>query len=260
MVDLVKTEDFWDFDSLVQETFALVHAHSDPEEEQVTEGAPLSDGPGVLFRLEQGINTFCLRGVACQDLEESYLKVVSGRSEELGHSLRWGVEQDESELILFETDSLECAQSVIETLINRRFPLKEESLFNLSDPGFSWWMREDSEGLQVYFSSHGIEGEDNLIRLGPMGDRSLAVHFFNQCLSDLQELFVVKDFAVSDRGLRVVPVKPDCSGFLRFKSLFVEGDISKLKSEKILSVYLNKLSHKRKLWLQVEKILSCPNQ
>jgi hypothetical protein len=266
MVDSLITEDFWNIDSLVQETFSLSREQGDLKDsfwqdeldergDQVDEES-FPSSPGIIFKLEKGISTFCIRGFPCHDIEESYLGVVSGRACELAEVLRFDLSVDSDDVLQFyATDNFGTAESVCEMLVNRRFPVMEDSIYNLSDPGLSWWMKEDAKGFHIYFNSHVADRELVLTKLGPMGDKLIANHLFGRFHSELQDLFVLKDFAVSEMGLRVEPLDPMSEGYQMFKSIFTEGQVLDTTLSKTFSIYLDELSHKRSFWLKVERLL-----
>jgi hypothetical protein len=111
------------------------------------ESAPAYEGPGVVYYIEKGVSTFCIRGLVSDDLaweqdlleskDKDFLKLFRLTENELDQIEKIG---------FFPTPSLEIAESIVKIMMNRRFPVAEASLCNLSDPGFSWWM-DQGEGL-----------------------------------------------------------------------------------------------------------------
>ena len=50
------------------------------------------------------------------------------------------------------------AQLIADLYHGKRFPIREEWLCNLSDPGFSWWLIINDDGsLTIRFQSYGID-------------------------------------------------------------------------------------------------------
>ncbi len=148
-----------------------------------------------------------------------------------------------------------------EQIINRRFPHQEDSLCNISDPGFSWWMDVSGSGgrFEIFFKSHGINRADKYIQLGPIGDGGVAALRMNQARTLLRSSFPISEFSCDDKSFSVASQKPDHLGFISFKNIFLEG-INNTDTEnfpdnsmgRTLYYYFHELAIVRKFWIEVK--------
>ncbi len=213
-------------------------------------------GPGILYRVVTGGSTFSLRGISCENIHESYEELVSG-DRSLRSSLK--LEDDEEvEIHHFRCDFIEQAEVVMDQLFNRRFPLYEDMLCNLSDPGYSWWMEPNEGSLIIYFKAQSIDREKSFIKLGPMGDEALAHRRFGELKNSLKSLFSVREFSCDERRLIIKPVDQQCNGFKALRDIFSKGkapvDLTGFGANEIgrtLFFYLNELASVRNFWNQL---------
>jgi hypothetical protein len=235
---------------------------SDSEED--TSQIPLNctyQGPGVVYLIEKGISTFCIRGIATDDLawEQDQLETQNSDFLKQFRVSSENLEQCNS-IRFFETPSEEIAQGIIKTMMNRRFPIAEASLCNLSDPGFSWWMDQGETEINIYFQSHSIDRDKLLIQLGPLGDSNLATTMMQKASSTLKHFFPIKEYSITPRSMSISCCDTGIEGFSELARLFAEGDFC---WEEILSMgsgqhfevleYLHQLSFKRRFWKLVSE-------
>ena len=45
-------------------------------------------------------------------------------------------------------------------MINRRYPLEDNGLVNISDPGATWLMKYDEKEISLYFKSMALSDRD----------------------------------------------------------------------------------------------------
>lgn len=225
------------------------------EEEDEPVQAP-TEGPGLFYKLEKGISTFCIRGVVSEDLAWDWEALEKGDTE-LSQKLKLSEEAAEEETVgFFPCDDLAVAETIYDQMINRRFPRQEAILCNLSDPGFSWWMDKDSHGIRVYFQSHGIERDSSLIQLGPLGDPLIAARRLSRSLGYLKNLFPVNEFSATDKSFMVSTTSSGQEPIKEFFDLFEKGEDSLLsqdliKKDPTFSLYLRELAALRRFWLEV---------
>ncbi len=250
------------FDSMARETLEL-SKNLDPSmfDEMESDFRPSGQnfkpiGPGILYRVVTGGSTFSLRGIACESIKETYDELNDG-DRSIRSSLKIE-ENEEVEIHHFRCDFIEQAEVVMDQLFNRRFPLYEDMLCNLSDPGYSWWMEPNQESLIVYFKSQSIERENNLIKLGPIGDDLLAHRRFGELKQSLSSLFSVREFSCDERRLIIKPVDSSSKGYKALRDIFDTGrspnDLSGFGSNEIgrtLFFYLNELASVRNFWSQL---------
>lgn len=176
-----------DIELLVQETFKHFHTNFQKSEEVPSarpEAGVLHPGlptdPGVIYHIQKSTSVFVIRTLVSQNIREDYLKILENPEEY--PSLRLiesDVNEIESHLKFFIVENQYQAEIIHDQLNNRRFPKNEEMMCNLSDPGFSWWMTMKEGRLQVSFNLSSFT-EDGTTKLGPLGDRELALKSFIQ--------------------------------------------------------------------------------
>lgn len=222
------------------------------------------ESPGVIYKIDRSGSTFCVRGYSTKSIYESMLELNSGVKEKRAILKLDDLDDISSRVCFFPTASLELAQVVKEQIINRRFPLVEDSVCNISDPGFSWWMNieDDEEGngkFQIFFRSHGIFRTEKYIQLGPIGDGSVAALRLNQARSLFNGSFPISEFSCDDKCFTVATSKPDHLSFVSFIKIFLTGenytDIENFPDNntgRSLFYYFHELAVVRKFWIEVK--------
>ncbi|MBC96799.1 MAG: hypothetical protein CME63_03560 [Halobacteriovoraceae bacterium] len=225
------------------------------------------EGPGVLYKLEKGISTFCLRGLATSDAQWE-IDAIERRDPKILKTLRLNEEEGMDLLGFFPTYDQAFGETIIDQLINRRFPKQEAIVCNLSDPGFSWWLSCGNQSFEVYFQSHGIERDENLIQLGPLGDPLIAYQYFKKSFPFLKSQFSINEFSATEKGFQVTCGKSSESEFQQLVQLFIDGrfpwEDSVFNSEasghsvqdKGLLLYFYEISLLRKFWIDVQNQLN----
>ncbi len=231
-----------------------------------TASAIYPDCPGIVYKIDNGPSTFCVRGYSVANIREAFvdLKNLSSSKRPV---LKLSAESDVSDVMYFETRSLELAEAIREQIINRRFPHQEDAVCNISDPGFSWWMDESSaseDGMkqgrfEIFFRSHGINRAEKYIQLGPIGDGGVAALRMNQARTLLRSSFPISEFSCDDKSFSVASQKPDHLSFISFKNIFLEG-INNTELEnfpdnslgRTLFYYFHELAIVRKFWIEVK--------
>ena len=213
-------------------------------------------GTGIVYILEKGLSTFCLRGVASDDLSWEIEKLEE-KDQDFLNLLRISKEEEQrvSEVRFFQTPNVSIAQNIVKTMMNRRYPIAEASLCNLSDPGFSWWMDQGETEINIYFQSHSIDRDKTLIQLGPLGDSAVAANMMQTASSTLKHFFPIKQYSVTSRSISISCCDNGIEGFSELARLFSEGEFH---WEEILNMgtgthhdvleYLHLLSFKRRFW------------
>lgn len=214
-------------------------------------------GPGLLYRIITGGSTFSLRGVACENIKET-ADELSGGDKNLLAQLKIEDDAEQAEIFHFRCDFLAQAEIIHDQLFNRRFPLYEDMLCNLSDPGYSWWMEPRQDSLVVYFKSQSIDREKNLIKLGPVGDYALAHRRFAELGRVLRALFPVRDFSCDERRLVITPVDADNENFNAIRGIFAKGHaptelagFGPQEFGRTLFFYLSELASVRSFWMEL---------
>ncbi len=157
-------------------------------ENEVSEGE-LPESAGLLYHIQKSASMFVIRTFVSTNLRADYDQVL--KSPENYPSLRLiDLDKDEdisSKLRFFVVENPCHAEIIHEYVNNRRFPRFEESVCNLSDPGFSWWMVKKENKFQVALTL-SLSAENGMIKLGPLGNHQLALKNlsnFESLLSDV---------------------------------------------------------------------------
>lgn len=224
---------------------------------EVKEVAPTT--PGLLYRLEKGISTFCVRGYASDNLSEDLESVFDGDTP-LIEALKVSDRSEMEEVRFFPTESRELAETICDEHINRRFPIEEDVLCNISDPGFSWWMDEGPDHFQIFYKSHGIHRAENYVRLGPLGDSAISSARLLKAESIFRNAFPIGEFVSSDKGFAISTTDGSNPHFITLKNFFLSGDNSTSPATfpptiegKTLYYYFKELAALRSFWLRLEK-------
>lgn len=173
---------------LVAETFRHFHHHygegasvsSDTEclPDPALEQDQLPAQAGLLYHLQKSTSVFVVRSIVTKNIQEDFHKVLS--SPEDYPSLRLlegGADDLEKRLKFFPVDSEFQAEVIHDQIANRRYPIHEELVCNLSDPGFSWWLVKEPSGFTLTFNLASGEGTE-VIKLGPLGDQQMIMANF----------------------------------------------------------------------------------
>ncbi len=232
------------------------------EDLEVEEALPIQ-GPGIIYKVEKGISTFCIRGHATDDLAWE-LDALERQDPQSMKQLRMTEEDSLESVGFFETHDQAFAETVVDQLMNRRFPRQEAIVCNISDPGFSWWLSCDNLSFEVYFQSHGIERDENLIQLGPLGDPFIAYQFFKKSFNFLKTQFSINEFSATEKGLRVSCGARYEKEFQKLVQLFIDGSFPWEQSifegghskDKGLLLYFYELSLLRSFWVGIQNQLN----
>lgn len=158
-----------DLSFLVQETFAQVKkSHFFPTE------------AGLLYNLQVSPSIFVIRALATSHL--SYTRDDILENPENFPSLRL-VNEDMENLHFFPTKNIEQAEWLQKIVNNKRYPRYEETMCNMSDPGFSWWAVKNDQGVTLTKKLISLD-LSQASKLGEFGDNELMFFMF-QKLSQL---------------------------------------------------------------------------
>jgi hypothetical protein len=257
-----------DIEMMVEETLKHFRENYNHEDEH-EEDAEFPQGPGVIYHVQKTSSVFVIRTMVTQNIQEDYSKILE-RPEDYPslRLLEGGAENVSHRLKFFVVENPFQAEIIHDQLHNRRFPVKEEMMCNLSDPGFSWWLTKKEKGFQISFTM-SVCADEQTIKLGPLGDRELAVRTF-QVLEGLVASAGL-DMNIQNETNRVQFT--DCEEFIleELKDIFEFGVVTDTLSNifKILAkqtkgdsslqttwFYLQELAAMRRFWIQIEFDLS----
>lgn len=231
--------------------------------------------PGVFYNLELKASTFVIRIFPSNDLSVDYPKILEHPEDY--PTLRLLSDDDRSvkeKLQYFECDMPELAHQIKKELSNKRFPIFEEHVFNVSDPGDSWWVKSDAGELKVFFKLSRTESMDSLIKLGPLGDTNLAMEKFKKLYGYFRMLFPIADYASAHGQLTIKCEYANDPIFKDFVKIFTVGDsgfdfwdyLRKLEmssqdkpyieSLKQANLFLMEIANMRRFWMRIQEQLN----
>ena len=93
-------------------------------------------------------------------VDETYRMASSKNTHLLNYDIEAGINtfiikkvEDKETAKTFEVSSRKYLDLIVQVLFNKRFPYQEELVFNISDPGYSWWLEECENGLNIFLNS-----------------------------------------------------------------------------------------------------------
>lgn len=173
-----------DIEFMVSETFKHLHENFPGSEkpapavvvEETVNEFPAE--PGILYHLQKSSSLFVIRTLVSQNIREDYEKILENPEEYPSLRLiEGGLENIDKKLRFFILENHLQAEIIHDQICNRRFPVNEEIMCNLSDPGFSWWLTKKDNGFQISFTLSVSDSEET-VKLGPIGDHQLALKSF----------------------------------------------------------------------------------
>lgn len=226
-----------------------------PEIEEYPEEA------GVIYYPEFGGSTFCVRGLCCENIKESF-ELIKNKNTECIKKLKLN-RGSSPELFYFRTPNLELAEIIYSQMINKRMLFQEEIVCNISDPGFSWWMDIREDGFKVFFKSYGLKKTENFVKLGPIGDRAIVSKRFKQILPYLDQFIDFNEFSIDESSLSIEVKDSTNTAFQKLKELFMFGTAEDLFHSlpqndfgQTLYYYFLELETLRSFWLLIEEKLA----
>lgn len=263
-IELLLKETYKHFEKNFANPEALEEVTEDSFVEEVN--AEIPSTPGILYHIQKNKGIFVLRLMKSKNLRADFTDVTE--SPENYPSLRLINGNEITTPKFFMMDNEFQAEVICDQLHNRRFPVNEELMCSINDPGFSWWLKPLDQGFQICFStSLGID--DRCIKLGPLGDQRLAIKNFQTL-----ELLITSaglNLEVTNEIGRVSFRDPGAFLSEELKDLFELGIVGeglvglfkmlakRLKNHQDLEgswLYLQELASVRRFWIQVQYDLS----
>lgn len=231
---------------------------------------------GVIFHLERKVSTFVIRVEATDNLRETYHQIIKNPSEFSKLRLDTGPDTPiKNQIEYFVCDSVMHAELIKYQLANKRFPLFEESMMNISDPGDSWWFRDQGDKFTIHFQFSHMQNDGSLLKLGPLGDSDQVMANFQKLRGYFSILFPVSTYASGHGQMVMGTSKADDQVFKGIKDLFMTGETGHffwdylrkleedarekdpkfLKSLLKANFFLMELATIRRFWMAIEKKL-----
>ncbi len=266
---------FDDIDALVKETFSnSTGLNKNPFmdfSDQMDAFAPEAT-PGVFYHLEKKSSTFVIRVFESKDLSADYSKILNAPEDYPSLRLLGDDLPVKEKLQYFECDLFELALQIKSELANKRFPVFEEHVFNVSDPGDSWWVKKEGCELKIFFKLSRTETMDSLIKLGPLGDTKEAIEKFNKLYGYFKLLFPIHDYS-SAHGQFTIKSDETNQIFNSFVKILTDGDSGfefweylrhlemnsqdapYIDSLKQANLFMMELANLRSFWVQIQSQL-----
>lgn len=234
------------------------------EELPLEEENEFPEEPGIIYHVQKTKSVFVVRTFVSQNIRQDFtqilekpedypsLRLLEGGLEDLAHRLKFFIVEEASQ-----------AEIIHDQIHNRRFPMYEEMMCNISDPGFSWWLTKKLKGFQLSFTMS--VASDDTIKLGPLGDREIAIRNFQS----LETLITSAGIEMNIQNETNRVQFTDCEEFIleELKDVFEFGVITETMTDlfKILSkqthdasalqttwFYLQELAAMRRFWIQIQ--------
>ena len=263
-IELLVAETFKHF----EENFSDVSVEEVPVAPVVEDGkgeSEFPEGPGVIYHVQKASSVFVVRTLVSQNIRDDYFNIIERPEDYPSLRLLEGGSDDIYErLKFFMVEDSSQAEIIHDQIHNRRFPIHEEMMCNLSDPGFSWWLTKKAKGFQLAFTM-SVASDSDTVKLGPLGDTELAVRNFQV----LEEMVSDAGIAMNIQNETNRVQFTDCEEFIleELKDVFEFGvvtdtmtDIFKIlarrtKSPSLLETtwfYLQELAAVRRFWIQIQ--------
>ena len=255
-----------DISQLVKETFDSVYNHQNAHEN-------LPESAGVIFHVENKGSIFVIRAIESRDISMDLDKFLD--DPKILTKLRLlECENPRSEVRYFQCDDYFMAKNIVENLANKRFPLYEEHIMNVSDPGDSWWLKKENNSMSLYFKLCRTESIDDMVKLGPIGDNQQTEEVFKKLYGYFSLIFEVKDFSSQTGACHITPNDAHDPMYLEFLNLFENGEVgyklmdhlrnledksskeSFKASVRRANYFLLELAHMRGFWREIEEIIN----
>ncbi|WP_408097634.1 hypothetical protein ACJVC5_01600 [Peredibacter sp. HCB2-198] len=270
-IELLVNETFKHFDSNFGEGREMMEPMSiedmegySQEEIPQEENNEFPEGPGLIYHVQKATSVFVVRTFVSQNIREDYIQILE-RPENYPslRLLEGGIEDLAHRLKFFMVEESSQAEIIHDQIHNRRFPMREEMMCNISDPGFSWWLTKKQKGFQISFTM-SVASED-IIKLGPLGDRELAIRNFQSLESLVTSAGIEMNIQNETNRVQF----NDCEEFIleELKDVFEFGVITDTMTDlfRILSkqtndvsslqttwFYLQELAAMRRFWIQIQ--------
>jgi hypothetical protein len=219
------------------------------------------ESSGIVYYLDKSVSTFCLRGIATENISKTFQQIEQDEPK-IVSKFKLSLDDSFSKITFFETSSFTNAQIIEKHIINRRFPYLEDMMCNLSDPGFSWWMECGSNYFKIFYKSYGVEREQKLLKLGPIGYSSELKRSIFRFRSTLEKIFPIDEFYGDEKSMCLSICTLSDDNFNLFKDIFIEGrnpfqkeQFDKCDEMRAFYETFTAIAEIRSFWIQIENFL-----
>ena len=211
-------------------------------------------GPGIAFFVDIGSGSFCVRGLPVieNNLAKPELVSLNKHFEKASH------------IHFFPCESIEVAEVITEQMINRRYPLQDNGLVNISDPGATWLMKYDDTSFCLYFKSMSF-GDKGLENIGAIGDPQVFRFWWSKIAKLFKPEFQIElheDEKGCYQNLKDESTQSEREYFQTMLKILLLGEFNYINGffhnkfeEENINTFFNELSHSRRFWLKIEELL-----
>jgi hypothetical protein len=174
----------------------------------------LTDGPGLIYRILKGPETFVVKGLTTENLKNSLSDLSEKNLQKLG------LERDDGDVKYYPTYSIELADNLVKKILNQRFSYKEGLVRNISDPGSTSWMKVEDDNFKICLAYSESKDFENI---GVIGERKEVLDLFKQTVAKLGTLIPEYEFGFSDIELSLKTPNKSNFYFQALKGIFHVG-------------------------------------
>ncbi len=222
--------------------------------------------PGLFFHVDYHGGTFVIRSLLSDDLSIDLSKIKASPEDYPTLRLLSEGRVKWHKLNYFPCEFREEAEMLHQRLGMRRFPVKEENVCNISDPGFSFWLEKSTQGFTLHPKIKNLA--TNTQRIGPVLDFKIAQRRWSELAQVFSELPVVIEFRQESGSLCFYTEESWLNE--AFESIFRNGEFTQELSDvfKLLAkrskelplletawYFLQEAALARRFWIKVESEL-----
>ncbi len=258
-----------EIDFLVNETFRHARTsavepggHSLFSDNKVSFHKSPGDGPGLLYSIQFYPEVFVVRAIPCENLEKEWKESLKEGKQQT--SLRLDLKRPLHEQVFwFSTPFVEQAKDLSLALCHRRLPRHEERVCNVSDPGYSFWMKSQESSFQIFYKLAQTQQIENLIKIGPLGEPKEIHRTLKNLVPFLYKMIPGAQIIAERSHFSLLAEDGDAPQFLSLKELFSIGQFHDTLSEALdhnrapsaLLENLHRFSLRRSFWMEIEQIV-----
>lgn len=231
-----------DISSLVNETFEQTNTFSSQTD--------LTNKSGIIYHVDSSGHTFCTRMMFAKNLSATLEEVAS--TPENYPSLRL---LNDDEDLMSKIGYFVCNQQSADQLkylyAGKRFPSNEEEVLNVSDPGYSLWLKED-DGMEIFFKLSHVDSIDSLIKLGPIAMIDEILPILRNSRPELEAFFDIQELVISPVSFKLKAMKtPLYHDFVRLvKNGCESASLKPFFESSAVGTVFQEMATARKFWLQ----------
>lgn len=225
--------------------------------------ASLPNSSGILYNIFKSGNTFSIRGFAVHNISDAF-ESLSLEDSQMMKVLKINANEIPN-VKFFEVECYERAEVIVDQVFNKRFPMEEDVLCNISDPGFSWWYGRFEDGFRVNFRSHKFICQGPRIKLGPIGDVVVAGVRFEKLKNHFKYHLPISEVVINEKQFILKSSDGKHPILYELMNLFENGVISPESAllcelDMTLKYYLLELADVRRFWIAIEQEINTGNK